>query len=384
MEQAEAKLQEGNLKDRGKVMVVDDNPLVNQLLSSLLKGEKYDVVACDSADQALDALDKQAVDLIICDIMMPQVSGHDLFNKLRDKKDTNRIPFLFLTALSDDENIARAQSAGVEDYITKPFDPRILLARVEGKLKRSKELKAMEDKQYETYRKQVLQTLSHELRTPLVAVNTGADLLMTQPGLDSKNKLRLLEGILRGGRRLERLVNDFVVLQQIEAGLASKIYEATAKEIRVENLLERVLELFEDDLERASIECKVEYAVQKPTVKVAANQMLDAIGRLISNAIKFSRENSKIEIVVQHEGEQDLTIEVRDNGVGIDEKKLDEALKVFSQVNRDVQEQQGGGFGLPIATKLIAINQGKLEVMGRHGGGTVARITLKKGNVEIS
>lgn len=362
----------------GSVLVVDDNPLILNVVRSLLKSENYDVCAACDGQEALQLLNGKDVDVIICDVMMPTMDGYELHRKVREQAELSHIPFIFLTALDDLEERNKGRAAGADDYLTKPFDPQELLAIIKGKVSRSRTMRAVSDERYESYRKKVIHTLSHEFRTPLVAINTGAELLLEQHDNINAERLRgLIEAIRRGGQRLERLVNDFMLLQQIEAGVAQRLVETRRKACKVARLFEQFRLVCEPLRAQEQFNVFYEPCSDEVEIDVYEPHIIDIVQRFVSNSVKFSKDTREIVIVAEVNGEN-VVIEVKDRGMGIDLAKVDEAINIFGQINRDKLEQQGGGLGLAIASRYARLNGGRLEFERRPDGGTSARILLPR------
>ena len=364
--------------DQSVVLIVDDNPLIANVVSSLLSAQHYTVHVSENGHEAAEFLEKSSVDLIICDVMMPKMDGYEFQKFVRGRGELSHIPFLFLTALDDSEEIMQGLASGADSYLTKPFNPRELIALVRGKLERARAQRAQVSAEYDGFRKQVIHTLSHELRTPLVAINTGAELLIEQhDNLDKKSLTRLLEAIHRGGARLERLVTDFMLLQQIEAGVAQRTFEARAGVHTLATIVQQTLQLEQSTLERDGFVLSFDDQSKAARVFVYDVNIIDIVQRLLSNAVKFSRDVKSIEIVVSSNSES-ACFEVRDRGLGVDPAKLDEALALFGQLDRGRLEQQGSGLGLAIASRYAKINGATLELKNRDGGGTVARFVAPR------
>jgi two-component system sensor histidine kinase/response regulator len=359
----------------GAVLVVDDNPLITSVVRALLGAEGYAVAVCDNGRSALEYLRSRPVDVVVCDVMMPEMDGYQLQQSIRDQQDLAHVPFVFLTALDDHEEVSRGHESGADEYLVKPFDPQQLISVVKGKVARSQYLKKTGEQRFEHFRKKVIHTLSHEFRTPLVAITTGTELLIDQQEkLDEKKIVHLLEAIRRGGKRLERLVNDFMIMQQIEAGIATKMVATRAAKHTVHDIVSHAI-MQEDLLKDIKEPLEIVHNAGDAIVVIFESHIHDVLGRLISNAIKFSPDKKAISIV-SYLLDDRVAIEVRDRGIGIDLGKIQEAMNLFGQVDRDKYEQQGGGLGLAIAQRLAAINGGSLEFEPRDGGGTVATLVL--------
>ena len=358
------------------ILVVDDNPLIQNVLKSLFNSVEYTVYTSSNGEEAMGVLDSKAIDVIVCDVMMPEMDGYDLHSHVRKNAELCHIPFVFLTALGGNSDKLRGKSAGADDYIVKPFDPTELLAIVEGKVKRSQGLKQLSEQRYDAYRKRVIHTLSHEFRTPLVAINTGTELLLEQEGgLEVPKVNNLLQAIQRGGMRLEKLVNDFMLLQQVEAGIARRLFDARHRVKDITSVVSQYFAAKRESLESDGFTLDLAYPKTEIFVDMYEPHILDILERLVSNASKFHEGTKQIEIQIFPLGDE-VALEIRDRGIGIDADHIQEAIDVFGQINRDKLEQQGGGLGLAIATRYAAIHNGRVEFENREGGGATARVIL--------
>jgi len=307
---------------------------------------------------------------------MPEMDGYAFHKLVRSEAQFAHIPFVFLTALSSHDELNMGRESGVDDYMVKPFDPRDLLAMVRGKIARSRSLKRLSEERYEAYRRRVIHTLSHEFRTPLVAINTGAELLIEQEGhLDSGKAIGLIEAIRRGGARLESLVTDFMLLQQIEAGIAENMFRDRCAPHGLEEIASLFLENRREWLEKCGFQAGLHTIDADTRVRVYEPQIHDILWRLLSNAVKFSREQRSVELHVYPRADEAVA-EVRDRGVGLDADRAREAVDAFCQIDRERMEQQGGGLGLAIASRYARINGGKLEFQAREGGGSIVSLVL--------
>ena len=358
------------------ILVVDDNPLIVDVLKGLLRSQNYKVFTSTNGKEALEVLNQKKVDVIICDVMMPKMGGYELHEAVRKTPECSHIPFVFLTALDDKLEIEHGKEVGADDYICKPFEPRELLAVVKGKVSRALSLKAMSAQRYDNYRRRVIHTLSHEFRTPLVAINTGMELLIEhQSSLDSAKAKNLLDAVRRGGLRLEKLVNDFMVLQQMDAGVPRKFFETRAAAVSVTTLLDHYMLAKSGTFVSQGVQFKITDDTDGACVQIVESQIIECLDRLVSNAVKFSPSDRNVEIHA-YSSDGEICLDIKDRGIGLDIDKLDEAIDVFGQINRDRLEQQGGGLGLPIASRYASINNGRLEFEPRKGGGSIVSIVL--------
>lgn len=343
----------------------------------MLCAENFKVHTAANGHGAIDYLAKFPVDLIVCDIMMPQMSGFELHQYLRSRPEFSHIPFVFLTALSGDEDLEKGHESGADDYVTKPFDPKQLVSIIKGKFSRGQLIKKQTEEKYENYRKKVLHTLSHEFRTPLVAINTGTELLLEHKHFDEDKIKNLLEAIHRGGQRLEKLVSDFMLLQQIEAGVAARMHEGHAKLHSVDALFNDIQSHVQPLIREARFSLSIEREPITSSVLVYSPQVLDVMERIVTNAVKFSKTEQHISLGLSMEPNgTEIRIAVRDRGVGMDPERMREAINLFAQLDRDKMEQQGSGIGLAIAARYAELHKGRLDFEQRPGGGSIVSLIL--------
>ncbi len=362
--------------EKASVLVVDDNPLVVNVLKGLFASEDYQVFSCTNGAEAIEFLDKKNVDVIVCDVMMPKMGGYELHESVRKSPEHSHIPFIFLTALSDRKEVQRGRESGADDYFVKPFDPRELLATVKGKVVRSRQLREASQDRYDAFRKRIIHTLSHEFRTPLVAINTGTELLLGQQNSIAEQKVQnLLQAIQRGGQRLEKLVNDFMLMQQIEAGVAQRLFETRAKVISFKTFVLAYLETRRESLEEQGFVVRFVDNCDEGNICCYEPQIHNIFDRIIDNVIKFSPERLELEVVFYRE-ESFYVVEFRDRGLGFNVDQVKEAIDVFGQIDRDKLEQQGGGLGLAIVNRYASIHGGSIELENRPDGGSVVCLRL--------
>lgn len=372
---------------RPRVLVVDDCRSILDVVAEVLRLEGFEVLATDRPQDVLHFVTHaEPADIVLCDIMMPQVTGVELHAHFQKSPTWVGVPFIFLSALSDPGDVRMSKTLGCDDYLTKPFDPDDLLAVVKGKIVLSRQRRKLGERRLEDYRRRIVHTLSHEFRTPLVSINTGTELLLDQDTkLDEHHVHRLLESVRRGGLRLQRLVDDFMLLQQIDWGQARHSYQSQSREVPFLDLIERAIE----DLREAAMEdgasephIQVIFGNQStqptPRLRIHETQIVDALRRILNNSLKFGGADKPIRMTVGWDQEK-AWVEIQDQGPGMSPGIIDQARQVFTQIGRDRFEQQGCGLGLPIACYFVELNRGAIFFREPEGGvGSIACIHLPR------
>lgn len=181
---------------RKKILVVDDQQENVYLLKVLLSSHGYEVLEAQSGQEALDALERESCDLVLLDVMMPEMDGYEVCRRIREGGDKQRIPIILLTARKDTDSKVRGLDIGANDYVTKPFDRQEILARIRSLLT----IEDLKQKLVEVERLaaigQLAVTLNHEINNPLAAIVGNADLLaylLKDAPADVQKKIQVIQ-----------------------------------------------------------------------------------------------------------------------------------------------------------------------------------------------
>ncbi len=359
-----------------RILLVEDNEAMRDGVRDILELAGYDVTAAGDGEEALQAMNQRVPDLIISDIMMPQMDGYQFYDSVRANRAWSAIPFIFLTAKGERADIRLGKQLGADDYLTKPFDSEDLLVAVMGKLKRSRQLESFSAAAIDDLKASIVRTLSHEFRTPLTFIQGYSELLeMSGPGIDLHSFQEFLRGIRRGSDRLNRLVEDFLLLVRLETNQMDDAQATNQGDVSVSTLVQNAVKAREGQAAEAHIKVVVDVP---PALIVRTNPVYaaDIVTRLLDNAIKFSRGRANsVWIEARREGEK-VRVEVIDQGVGLASDELSRLFNVLQQINRSQFEQQGAGLGLAIARGLAQILGGEIQVQSEKNVGSAFALLL--------
>ena len=360
------------------ILVVEDDLALLEGIRELLELTEYKVLTAMNGREGLEVLEKQRPDLIVSDIMMPEMDGYQFHEKVNERAELSTIPFIFLTARGEKSDIRRGKELGADDYITKPFDDEDLLVTVRAKLNRWENLRQQRDEEVADLKNKILLTLSHEFRTPLTYIINYSDLLeLDGQAIATEDFSDFMQGIRRGALRLNNLVDDFLILVEIETGEAEEAYRYRRTRIVETSLWLRVItKPFQPKAEERGLALVMDIPDDLPPLVADEAYLSDAIGRLIDNAIRFSKEESEWVRVSARAEEERLIISVHDQGEGIEEKDLGGLFDVFYQIDRAKREQQGSGSGLAICKGIVSVHGGDVGVESEYGKGSTFWISL--------
>lgn len=362
-----------------KILVVEDNEDMLNGIRDILEMSGYQVVTALDGQAALALMEQDRPDLIISDIMMPQMDGYELFSAVRANPKWLRIPFVFLTAKDQRLDVRLGKQLGADDYLTKPFEPEDLIVIVEAKLERAASLQAATDAEMSQLKQNILKAFSHEFRTPLTYIRGYLDLIL-EDGLDQLSTEELedfLHGMRRGSARLSRLVDDLIFLVTLETGQAvNKFYSEQMYFTGLRSLVEIVVHQKQPTAQQRNVALELELPDLLPGVEIHLDYIRDVLERLVDNAIKFSNSAQGHVLVSATANETWVRIAVKDNGIGISAEELPNLFKRMHQIDRAHLEQSGLGVGLAIAKGIAEIHGGRIDVESEVGKGSTFTLVL--------
>ncbi|MBF0382608.1 MAG: response regulator [Magnetococcales bacterium] len=361
---------------KSKILIVDDVPSNIKYLAEILK-EEYQIILATSGREALETLAINSVDLILLDIVMPEIDGYEVCKRLQSQESTRNIPIIFVTIQNDETKESVGLNLGAVDFITKPVSPTILEARVKThialkKLResleeqvtiRTEELHSalLEAKSSEHVKSEFISRISHELRTPLNAIIAPTNLLRDH--VSSPIGLKQLEQIQRSATDLLNIVGGLLDFSDIASDKPNTNKPFQLKSI-LHNLKVKWLPLTNDKDLSFNI-----YSDKIPTPDTYTGdpgRLTQILDQLLDNAFKFT-ESGKVSLNVVPEKLDDKKIvyrfEVSDTGIGIDSRIINNLLEPFTQKESSSTRKHGGvGIGLAIADRLIKRLGGELKV----------------------
>jgi len=361
-----------------RILVIEDEAALLRNIIEMLELSGFDVVGADNGRAGLELVQQQAPDLIICDITMPGMDGYEVLLNIRSNPATVTTPFIFLTARADRPFMRHGMELGADDYLTKPFTLGELRSAINSRLERHQAIVDSSTKELHHAKRVLVQLVSHELRTPLVSINVVTDIISRQiTQLSTAQLQELLDTLTRGTQRLSRLVEQIVLIVQLEADALSPAA------LREYGLTFQFLELL-----ISSIDLARRFAYKQPDVSIHIDErdpdvfisgdmraLRHAFAELISNALSFSPPQTEVSIS-QWRADDYVWVSIVDTGPGIPPEKLNKALQAFHQIDRDTQEQQGIGLGLPLAKQIIEVHGGTFRINSVVGRGTQITIGL--------
>ncbi|CAD7770876.1 Sensor histidine kinase RcsC [Candidatus Methanoperedenaceae archaeon GB37] len=362
---------------KGQILVVDDNPQNLRVLGSMLKENGYRVALAENGIEAVKYAADKHPDLILLDIMMPEMDGIETCKRLKADDRTAEIPVIFITALTDTEDKLRAFNAGGVDYITKPFVLEEVMARVDVNIKRKEveeKLKQanIELKRADKLKTQFLSLVSHELRTPVTPITAQLQMMLAGYfGEVTEKQKKSIEMVLRNTARLDRLIGDILDISKLESG-AMKFVMAKAD---LNETVEHAVEIMESNARKKNITITLKED-KIPEIVFDKDRIAQVVINLVNNAIKFTDPGGTIDICLLNHTNYAI-VKVTDNGIGIKKEDLERIFVPFEQVDSSMtRKYDGSGLGLSICKGIVASHGGEIWVESEAGKGSTFQFTL--------
>jgi two-component system, sensor histidine kinase and response regulator len=345
------------------VLVVDDNPENLKVLGNILKEHDLSPAFAQNGSKALTSVNKKIPDLILLDIMMPDMDGFEVCKRLKQDEKTKEIPIIFLTAKVETDDVVKGLEFGAIDYVTKPFNSRELMVRVNTHL----ELKTAKEELQQAIatKDKFFSIIAHDLANLFNASISSSELLVnnTVP-LDEKEKIEFLELIH------ENLEKGYILLQNLLEWARSQTgrLQITPTDLDLQFMVERNMALLDNNAKAKHIQLISDINAKWA---VGDQHTIDTVIRnLLSNAIKFTPQNGKIEISTQQKARQ-IELSIQDNGVGITPENLDKLFRIdVSCTTRGTAKEKGTGLGLILCKEFVEKNDGTIGVETEAGKGS--------------
>ena len=372
---AENALESQIKKSDYKILIVDDVVSNVLLLKILLTNEGFQVCTANNGRLCIEQARTESPDLILLDVMMPDLSGFDTAVILKKDPELKDIPIIFLTALNSPADLVKGFSVGASDFLSKPFNKEELLVRVMHQIeflaakrtvvRQNRELIATINNRDKMY-----SVIAHDLRSPMASIRMVLNLLVASmsPELIGPDLFELLDKANRESEDVHDLLDNLLKWTKSQTGRLNVVLQ----DLDLHDIIPGVVDIFE----MIAVTKKIKLIYSGSSVIVRAdNDMLKTIVRnFISNAIKFSPENSTIEISITADADF-AKISVRDHGVGIAADRLDTIFHK-GDTTYGTDGEEGSGLGLQLCQDFARKIGGDVAVESVEGEGSTFSVML--------
>ncbi|MBI9066639.1 MAG: hybrid sensor histidine kinase/response regulator [Salinivirgaceae bacterium] len=367
--------------NKSSILIVDDTPKNLQVLGNTLKLKNYKVEFAINGFKALEWIEKQDFDLVLLDVMMPEMDGYEVCQKIRENNKHINLPIIFLTAKTDSESIVNGFKIGAQDYITKPFNTAELLVRVETQLelkssreklesvnkwledevkKRTHEIEEANTK-LESANKELtvldqaktdfLSIISNEMRTPLNGILGTLHILKDQ--VDSKDLVNLVSVLDDSVNKLEKFSSYALQV----TSLKTKKVNLKKESLKLSSIIESCIIQLTGSIKKHKV--RINSQIDDSTQIVGDHEMLvKAFSNIIENSLIRSEPESTIEIDCDNLGEKQL-ITISDKGEAFSDEIINQNFEVK---NEETQSYDTVALDYNLVKLIIEAHDGKIEL----------------------
>jgi signal transduction histidine kinase len=361
------------------ILIVDDVPDNLKVLSGILKDNGYKIRPVLNGQLALEVAENEKPDLILLDIMMPEMDGYEVCRRLKENPKLKDIPVIFISALNETRDIVIAFKSGGVDYITKPFQADEVLARVNTHLqlrRQSTELQEQSKKLQELIvtKDKFFSIIAHDLKSPFNSIIGFSEILMENAQVRNFDVIEdYSKIILKSAKRAMNLLANLMEWSRSQTGRMN----FNPVSLEMVNLITEIELLFHGIADQKSIRLILDIPSSAPVY--ADKDMINTILRnLISNAIKFTAVGGEIIVSVQDKPEE-LTVSIRDSGVGMKKEMIDKIFRIDSNSSTlGTNNEEGTGLGLILCKEFVEKHGGKITVESEEGKGSEFSFTIPR------
>lgn len=356
------------------VLIVDDVDANVLLLKLLISKAGYKTLTAYNGKDALDIIIKESPDLILLDIMMPIMDGHEVARRLKEMPDKAEIPIIFLSALNSTEDIVQGFKLGAADYVSKPFNKDELLTRINHQVslidaKRTISRQTEELKRTILGRDKLYSVIAHDLRSPIASIRMVMEVLIN--GIPKEQLESDMYDLLIMANRLTddsfTLLDNLLKWTKSQTGRLNTVYQ---DDVDIMNLVTGVVEVLRGVAKLKNIKINLHGSTSR-IARLDIDMAKTSLRNLLSNAIKFSYDESEVDVYVTEE-EGRVVIDVKDNGSGINKDKQKLLFKPDTHFTSfGTGSEEGSGLGLLLCNEFVKRNGGTLWFTSEEGKGSV-------------
>ena len=360
-----------------KILIVDDVVSNVLLLKILLTNEKFQVCTASNGNMCIEMAKSEHPDLILLDVMMPDLNGFDTAVILKKDPETKEIPIIFLTALNNPSDLVKGFQVGANDFLTKPFNKEELVMRVmhQIQLVAAKRIIVRQNEELKrtiSNRDKMYSVIAHDLRSPMASIRMVLNLAVNVVSKDvvGEEIFGLLDKANRESEETHDLLDNLLKWTKSQTGRLNVVYQ----DIDLDDIVPGVVDIFKMIAEMKKIDLKYLPADEKVTVRADNDMIKTIIRNFLSNAVKFTPEGKAIEVFYKREGDF-VRVSVRDHGVGIAPERVESIFRT-GETTYGTGGEEGSGLGLQLCQDFARKNGGDAQVESTLGEGSTFSFTI--------
>lgn len=353
-----------------KILIIEDEDAIRENIAEMLNVHGYWVQTAANGQEGVSKTLAFKPDLVLCDIMMPQMDGYQVLETIRNSGTQSNTPFIFLTSMATTTDIRKGMLQGADDYLTKPFKFPELIETIESRLKRERIRKEELKTQINDHLFNLNKLSTHEYNTPLSSMLGFLNLLTEHSAsFDKEETLSMLELVTYSSIRLKKTLDNtqlHLLLQKLDpsSNWYSQYTEGTS--ILQQNEVQKlVAELAHQHQLHSNHVNPFKMFIEPASIAMAEKNLKKVLEELVENAFKFSDEGTEV-MVIGIKNKDTYTLTITNWGREFKVENISQ-IAPYVQFEREIYEQQGLGLGLWIARQLLTLNKSQLDIYSKEG-----------------
>ncbi|MCW8854108.1 MAG: hybrid sensor histidine kinase/response regulator [Gammaproteobacteria bacterium] len=333
------------------ILIAEDEPLNRDVMKQFLIHKNLSNLRfAEDGQQALDMVKVKKPDLLLLDVMMPEIMGLQVLHTLRETYSMVELPIIMVTAINEDQRIVRALELGANDYVTKPINFPILIARIQTQLTLT---------QLSLLNAEFINTASHDMRKPLTYIRDLANkarLKLASNEMNAEDIMKNMTSISESAAYVQNIAD--CVLNMQASGLGQ--IQLTKSPVNLTQLANEVIERHRERANEKKIGLITKYSEEKLVIEADRTRISQVMDNCVGNAIKFCSNGDMVTISIKSSGDM-ISTEISDTGPGLSDSDLKNLfIKGAKFSNKATDGEDSNGLGLPICKELIDLHDGSI------------------------
>jgi signal transduction histidine kinase len=362
-----------------KILIVDDQLSARETLRGFLTGQNYQLAFAHDGSEALEKIATWKPDLVILDIMMPNLNGFEVCQRMKADEKWRYIPVILVTALDSKEDLARGLEMGADDFLQKPVNSMELRARVRSMLRLKRQQDELEVRNQQLrkamqMREDLAGMIVHDMRAPLTTILGFSELILVRNNISPEYN-EILKKIHNQSQRLNWFLDDFLVIAKMEAG--ELLLNPTPTDVN--GLLQAVVDSYSPIAQSKQVEFLLELAHVSAPVVLDTKLFHRVLDNLVSNALKFSPSRATISLQIEYlknGNGSHLNLKVIDEGPGVPSEAQERIFNKFEIVDLKKNGVPQVGLGLAFCKLVVEAHGGQISVEANNPCGSIFTVKI--------
>ncbi|TAE60848.1 MAG: hybrid sensor histidine kinase/response regulator [Nostocales cyanobacterium] len=351
-----------------QILIIDDEPDNFDVIDALLDREGYELSYVANGEEALSLLKVFLPDVILLDVMMPQMNGIEFCQQFKSNSRWKHIPVIMVTALNSKEDLSQCIAAGADDFISKPVNGTELRSRVRSMLRIKQQYDSLQEALQ--LREDLSNMIVHDLRNPLTSIILAAEMLRIG-NLSPERQHQKSHQILAAGQQLQSMIDSLLLMAKLDSG--KLVLQRT--NVDLSELCLSAASDFQTIISHKNLELVTELPHPGYSIKIDRHLFRRVIDNLLSNAIKFTKPNTKIVLHAEYTTPGKAKIQVADSGPGVKEE-LRQVIFEKYEIGSFKKAASQIGLGLAFCKMTVEAHGGKINVESNQPQGAIFTVEI--------